>query len=56
MFWQYSALQNAKIIVLINFTYLWGHKPLVHYLKWSSFVFSVQIYSRMHADLSLAWN
>ena len=30
------------------------HKPLVHYLKWSSFVFSVQIYSRMHADLSLA--
>ena len=29
-------------------------KPLVHYLKWSSFVFSVQIYSRMHADLSLA--
>ena len=30
------------------------YKPLVHYLKWSSFVFSVQIYSRMHADLSLA--
>ena len=29
-------------------------KPLVHYLKWSSFVFSVQIYSRMHADLLLA--
>ena len=30
------------------------NKPLVHYLKWISFVFSVQIYSRMHADLSLA--
>ena len=35
---------------------LFMHKPLVHYLKWSSFVFSVQIYPRMHADLSLAWN
>ena len=31
-----------------------SNKPLVHYLKWSSFVFSVQIYSRMRADLSLA--
>ena len=36
----------------LNNSYI--HKLLVHYLKWSSFVFCMQIYSGMHAYLSLS--
>ena len=52
-FWKEQENHNNIYSLYKVYAY---NKPLVHYLKWISFVFSVQIYSRMHADLSLAWN